>query len=91
MTGDGYHCATGSTEWYGHWTCEKPRPGFMEVIANELAEEFRRVTRLLARLFKVRRPRNKSTVPTALLTPQMPRAKDSNTIPRPTQQASTYG
>lgn len=89
MTGDGYHCATGSTEWYGHWTCEKPRPGFMEVIANELAEEFRRVTRLLARLFKVRRPRNKSTVPTALLTAKCTFVP--HRLSPPQQKASTYG
>ena len=53
-------------------------------------KELNRFCRELARKFKAKRKRNKSTCPTALLTPKLFHERTGWAL-RPSQKASTYG
>lgn len=84
-TADNVSSATETACWYHEELA-------MAFDVSRMMTDFEEVSRLLCEFvskFKTKRPRNKSTLPTALLTPKRPTLGWIKY--RPNQQASTYG
>ena len=64
-------------------------------LAAEMAKEFERVRKLLARFFRTKKKRGEDTTPTALIHPSADAYSNTpgggHKIPRPGQKPSTYG